>query len=614
MKIEWIEGRTLDGKIPPGPLHQKWQHFKDHQKLVAPNNKRKLEIIVVGTGLAGGSAAAALGELGYQVKCFTFHDSPRRAHSIAAQGGINAAKNYQNDGDTIFRLFYDTIKGGDYRSREANVYRLAEISLQIIDHCVAIGVPNHSTAKSPAAQSPCTTATNSSISYSSTAKPVVSSSATSSPANSNATAPTPSSSPPAATAISTTSLPMPWAPTCPPHGKPCAAAPTWLTPASSKYTPPVSPKAVNTMEDVLAIRNKQKNPRDIPPDDRDYFLERMYPAFGNLVPRDVAARAIKKVCDEGRGVNATSRAVFLDFEDAILRYGKSEASLRGIENASQQTIIQLGKDVIKAKYGNLFQMYEKITGVNPYDQPMTIYPAVHYTMGGLWVDYELQTNIPGLFALGECNFSDHGANRLGASALMQGLADGFFILPYTISNYLADKIRLPKTDTNHPAFDEAEQRTQARLEQLISVQGNQPVEYFHRQLGKIMWNYAGISRTAESLLQAIKNIRALREEFWKNVFIPGKIDELNPELDKANRVADFLELGELIAIDAYHRNESCGGHFREEYQTPDGEPLRNDHQYAYVAAWEWTDPSQPPTLHKEPLVFENVKPSTRSYK
>ncbi len=674
MKIEWIEGRTLDGKVPPGPLHQKWQYFKDHQKLVAPNNKRKLEIIVVGTGLAGGSAAAALGELGYQVKCFTFHDSPRRAHSIAAQGGINAAKNYQNDGDTIFRLFYDTIKGGDYRSREANVYRLAEISLQIIDHCVAIGVPfareyggylaNRSFggvqvqrtfyAKGQTGQQLLLgvyQSLNRQIARGTVtmynrhelvdiviidgqargiivrnlltgqlerhgAHAVVL--ATGGYGNiyylsTNAMGSNVSAAWKAVRRGALMANPcfVQIHPTCIPESGEYQSKLTLMSESLRNDGRVWVPKK---MDDVLAIRNKQKNPRDIPPEDRDYFLERMYPAFGNLVPRDVAARAIKKVCDEGRGVNATSRAVFLDFEDAIIRYGKSEASLRGITNPDPHTIRQLGKEVIKAKYGNLFQMYEKITGVNPYEQPMTIYPAVHYTMGGLWVDYELQTNIPGLFALGECNFSDHGANRLGASALMQGLADGFFIIPYTISHYLADKIRLPKTDTNHPAFDEAEQRARQRFEKLLSIQGDQPVEYFHRQLGKIMWNYAGISRTAESLLQAAENIRTLREEFWKNVFIPGKIDELNPELDKANRVADFLELGELIAIDAYHRNESCGGHFREEYQTPDGEPLRNDDQYAYVAAWEWTDTSNPPILHKEPLVFENVKPSTRSYK
>ena len=674
MEIKWKIGDELKGNVPPGPLDQKWNKYKDKQKLVAPNNKRNVEIIVIGTGLAGGGAAAALGELGYIVKCFTFHDSPRRAHSIAAQGGINAAKNYQNDGDTIYRLFYDTIKGGDYRSRESNVHRLAEASVDIIDHCVATGVPfardygglleNRSFggvqvkrtfyARGQTGQQLLL------ATYQSLNRQIAKGTVTmynrhemvdivkidgeargvivrnlltgklerygahavvlatggygnlyylsTNAMNSNASA--------AWKAVKRGAY----------MANPCYVQihPTCI-PESGEYQSKLTLMSESLRndgrvwvpwkeEDVQAIRNKSKQPKDIPEDRRDYFLERMYPAFGNLVPRDVAARAIKKVCDEGRGVNATGRAVFLDFEDAIMRYGKSEAHQQGLGNPDENTVRSFGEKVVEAKYGNLFEMYEKITGVDPYHTPMMIYPAVHYTMGGLWVDYNVQTNIPGLFAIGECNFSDHGANRLGASALMQGLADGFFVIPYTITNYLADKIKVPKADINHPAFEEAEKSTRERFEKLLSIQGNQSIESLHRKLGKIMWNLAGISRTAENLSKAVEEIRALRKEFWEDVYVPGSMDEYNPELEKANRVADFLELGELLATDAFHRNESCGGHYREEFKTEEGEPLRMDDEFAYIAAWEWPNTNEEPILHKEDLNFEVVKPTTRSYK
>ncbi len=674
MEIKWKTGDELNGHVPQGPLDQKWNKYKDKQKLVAPNNKRNIEIIVIGTGLAGGGAAASLGELGYDVKCFTFHDSPRRAHSIAAQGGINAAKNYQNDGDTIYRLFYDTIKGGDYRSREGNVHRLSEASVDIIDHCAATGVPfardygglleNRSFggvqvkrtfyARGQTGQQ-LLLATYQSLNrqiakgtvtmynrhemvdlvlIDGEARGVIVRNlltgklerygahavvlATGGYGNlyylsTNAMASNVSA---AWKAVKRGAY----------MANPCYVQihPTCI-PESGEYQSKLTLMSESLRndgrvwvpwkeEDVQAIRNKTKQPKDIPEDRRDYFLERMYPAFGNLVPRDVAARAIKKVCDEGRGVNATGRAVFLDFEDAIMRYGKSEAHQQGLNSPDKNTIRKLGEKIVEAKYGNLFEMYEKITGVDPYHTPMMIYPAVHYTMGGLWVDYNVQTNIPGLFAIGECNFSDHGANRLGASALMQGLADGFFVIPYTITNYLADKIKVPKADTNHPSFEKTEKEIKARLEKLLSIQGNQSIESLHRKLGKIMWNLAGISRTAENLEKAVEEIRALRKEFWEDVYVPGTMEEYNPELEKANRVADFLELGELLAVDAYHRNESCGGHYREEYKTEEGEPLRRDDLFAYVAAWEWPNTDEEPVLHKEDLNFEVVKPTTRSYK
>ena len=674
MDIKWKIGDHPQGSVPPGELDQKWNKYKDKQKLVAPNNKRNIEIIVIGTGLAGGGAAASLGELGYSVKCFTFHDSPRRAHSIAAQGGINAAKNYQNDGDNIYRLFYDTIKGGDYRSRESNVYRLAEVSVDIIDHCVATGVPfardygglleNRSfggvqvkrtfyargqtgqqlllsTYQSLNRQIAKGTVTMFNrhemvdiVLIDGEAKGVIVRNlltgklerygahavvlATGGYGNlyylsTNAMA---SNASAAWKAVKRGAY----------MANPCYVQihPTCI-PESGEYQSKLTLMSESLRndgrvwvpwkeEDVEGIRNKTLQPKDIPEDRRDYFLERIYPAFGNLVPRDVAARAIKMVCDEGRGVNTTGRAVFLDFEDAIMRYGKSEAHQEGLPNPDAATIRKYGEKVVEAKYGNLFEMYEKITGVDPYHTPMMIYPAVHYTMGGLWVDYNLQSNIPGLFALGECNFSDHGANRLGASALMQGLADGFFVIPYTITNFLADKIKDPKTDTKHKAFDEAEEATRKRFEKLLSIKGNQSVEAIHRKLGKIMWNLAGISRTAENLKKAVAEIRELRATFWKDAYVPGTMDEYNPELEKANRVADFLELGELLATDAYHRNESCGGHYREEFKTEEGEPLRMDDEFSYIAAWEWPNPDQEPVLHKEDLNFEVVTPSTRSYK
>ncbi len=666
--------KQLDGHIPPGPLKEKWTTYRSTMPLVAPNNKLRLDIIVVGTGLAGASAAASLAELGYNVKVFTFHDSPRRAHSIAAQGGINAAKNYKNDGDSVWRLFYDTIKGGDYRSREANVYRLAEVSANIIDQAVAQGVPfareyggyldNRSfggvqvkrtfyargqtgqqlllgayqalsrqvslgkvelyhrhemldvvlvdgKARGIIARNLLTgelerhaahavvlaTGGYGNVFYLST-----------NAMNSNVTAAWRAvrrgayMANPCFTQIH---------PTCIPQSGEYQSKLTLMSESLRNDGRVWVPKKV---EDAEAIRKGLKTALDIPEEDRDYYLERMYPAFGNLVPRDVASRAAKRVCDEGRGVSPTGKAVFLDFATAIERYGQSKAHAFGIHQPDAATIRRLGEQVVEEKYGNLFEMYEKITGENPYKVPMKIYPAVHYTMGGLWVDYNLQTNIPGLFAIGECNFSDHGANRLGASALMQGLADGYFVLPYTIGVFLSNEIRTPRIATDLPEFEQTEQEVRTRLESLMQIGGSQSVESFHRRLGKIMWEYCGMARNAEGLRKGIQLIRELRKAFYKDVFIPGSMDEFNPELEKAHRVADFLELGELMCIDALHRNESCGGHFREEYQTEDGEALRNDEEYAYVAAWEWTDINQDPVLHKEPLVFENVELKTRSYK
>jgi succinate dehydrogenase / fumarate reductase flavoprotein subunit len=664
----------LDGKVPPGPLEDKWTHYRGTMNLVAPNNKRRIEIVVVGTGLAGAAAAATLGELGYNVKCFTFHDSPRRAHSIAAQGGINAAKNYQNDGDSAYRLFYDTIKGGDYRSREANVHRLAEVSVNIIDQAVAQGVPfareyggllaNRSFggvqvsrtfyARGQTGQQLLLGA------YQSLSRQIARGSVemynrhemldvvmvdgkargiiarnlltgelerypahcvvlatggygnvfylSTNAMNCNGTA--------AWRAVKRGAL----------MANPCFTQihPTCI-PVSGDYQSKLTLMSESlrndgrvwvpgNLEDVKAVREGKLKPTDIAEEDRDYFLERRYPAFGNLVPRDVASRAAKKACDEGHGVNNSGLAVFLDFADAIERYGKSEAHTRGMHNPTKEQITELGTKVVEAKYGNLFEMYEKIVGDNPYETPMMIYPAVHYTMGGLWVDYNLETNIPGLFALGECNFSDHGANRLGASALMQGLADGYFVIPYTIGQFLSGEIRTPSIDANLPEFDAAEKAVQERMQQLMNIGGNQSPETFHRKLGKIMWDYCGMSRNADGLKKARKMIQDLREEFYKDLFVAGDEKDYNPELEKAYRVADFLELGELMIVDALDRNESCGGHFREEYQTPEGEALRNDEDYTYVSAWEWQDVAQDPLLHKEELVFENVELKTRSYK
>jgi succinate dehydrogenase / fumarate reductase flavoprotein subunit len=642
----------LDAKIPEGPLAEKWTKHKFNVKLVNPANKRKYEIIVVGTGLAGASAAASLAELGYNVKAFCFHDSPRRAHSIAAQGGINAAKNYQNDGDSVYRLFYDTIKGGDYRSREGNVYRLAEVSVNIIDQCVAQGVPfareygglldNRSFGGAQvsrtfyakgqtgqqlligAYQALSRQVTNGKVklytrsemldlvTIDGEAKGIITRNLitgkierhgahavllasggygnvfflSTNAMGSNVTASWRAHrrgalfANPCYTQIHPTCIPV------------SGSYQSKLTLMSESLRNDGRVWVPKTKELAQKIQKGELNANDIKEEDRDYYLERRYPSFGNLVPRDVASRNAKYVCDEGRGVAPTGLAVYLDFSDAIKRDGR---------------------DTIEARYGNLFEMYEKITGEDPYTLPMKIYPAVHYTMGGLWVDYNLMTNIPGLYALGEANFSDHGANRLGASALMQGLADGYFVIPYTIGNYLAGQ-PYTKTDINHPAFNEAEKGIRDMISKLLSINGKRTADDFHRELGQIMWEYCGMSRTAEGLKKARGLVRALRAEFWKDVKVLGSSDELNLSLEKANRVADFLELGELMIVDALHREESCGGHFREEYQTEEGEALRNDEEFAYVGAWEFKGTDQDEVLHKEELVFENVKLTQRSYK
>jgi len=656
----------LDAKIPKGDLDNKWVDYKGHCKLVNPANKRKMEVIVVGTGLAGASAAASLGEMGYKVKAFCFQDSPRRAHSIAAQGGINAAKNYQNDGDSIFRLFYDTIKGGDYRAREANVHRLAEVSSNIIDQCVAQGVPfareyggllsNRSfggtqvqrtfyaagqtgqqlligayqalerqvalgnvqmfarhemldvvkvdgKAKGIIARNLVTgelerhfgyavllcTGGYGNVYYLST-----------NAMGSNVTA--------AWKAHKQGAF----------FANPCFTQihPTCI-PVSGDHQSKLTLMSESLRNDgrIWVPKNlgETRKANEIPEADRDYFLERRYPAFGNLVPRDVASRAAKERCDAGFGVGTSKQAVYLDYAAAIERYGKTEVSKKGLSNVSQEEIIALGKEVVKEKYGNLFDMYAKITGENPYEVPMRIYPAVHYTMGGLWVDYELQTTVPGLYALGEANFSDHGANRLGASALMQGLADGYFVIPYTLGNNLADEIYNAPIPTSHPAFEAAEKTVAERITRLKNINGKQTVESFHKRLGKIIWNECGMSRTEAGLKQAIADVQALKKEFWSDVRIPGEINEYNPELDKANRVADFIELGELMCVDALAREESCGGHFREEYQTPEGEALRDDKNFMYVAAWELKNDHEW-ALHKEELKYDVIQPSQRNYK
>lgn len=666
--------KVLDGKVPEGSIAEKWEAYKSSIPLVSPNNKRRLDVIVVGTGLAGASAAATLGELGYNVKCFTFHDSPRRAHSIAAQGGINAAKNYQNDGDSVHRLFYDTIKGGDYRSREGNVHRLAEVSVDIIDQCVAQGVPfareyggllenrsfggvqvsrtfyargqtgqqlllgayqalsrqissgtvdmynrhemmdivmvdgkargiiarNLLTGKLERYSAHCVvlaTGGYGNVYYLSTNAMGCNVSAAWRAVRRGAMMANP-----CFTQIH---------PTCIPVSGDYQSKLTLMSESLRNDGRVWVPK---NKSDVEAIRSRTILPSALKEEDRDYYLERRYPAFGNLVPRDVASRAAKVVCDEGFGVNATGLAVFLDFESAIIRYGKSVANAKGLNAADAELVRKLGEEKVSELYGNLFQMYEKITGEDPYKTPMMIYPAIHYTMGGLWVDYNLETNIPGLFALGECNFSDHGANRLGASALMQGLADGYFVLPYTIGIYLSEDIRTPKIDINREEFTATENAVDQRMKQLMNIKGKQSVEAFHRRLGHIMWDYCGMARNAEGLQKARQLIRELRDEFYRDVFIPGEENDFNPELEKAYRVADFMELGELMVIDALHRNESCGGHFREEYQSAEGEALRNDEEYAYVAAWEWPDLNAEPSLSKEELTFEYVELKTRSYK
>ncbi|MBR6112784.1 MAG: fumarate reductase/succinate dehydrogenase flavoprotein subunit [Paludibacteraceae bacterium] len=644
---------TIDSKIPKGPLAQKWTNYKNHQKLVNPANKRKLDIIVVGTGLAGASAAASLGALGFNVLNFCIQDSPRRAHSIAAQGGINAAKNYQNDGDSVYRLFYDTIKGGDYRAREANVYRLAEVSNSIIDQCVAQGVPfareygglldNRSFggaqvsrtfyAKGQTGQqlllgaySALSRQVNKGtvklytryemldvVIIEGRARGIIARNLVTGKIerffghavvigtggygntyflSTNAMGSNGSAAMqiyrkgayfanPCYAQIHPTCIPV--------HGD----IQSKLTLMSESLRNDGRIWVPKKLEDAKAIQEGRKTANDIPDEDRDFYLERRYPAFGNLVPRDVASRAAKERCDKGYGVNNTGLAVFLDFKYAIQR---------------------LGKDVVAQKYGNLFQMYEKITDENPYEVPMKIFPAIHYTMGGIWVDYELMTSIPGLFAIGEANFSDHGANRLGASALMQGLADGYFVLPYTIQNYLADQIQVPRMSTDLPEFAEAEKAVQDKINKLMSIQGSESVDSIHKRLGHIMWEYVGMGRTKEGLETAMKKLKELKKEFWSNVYIPGEANTLNTELEKALRLSDFLEIGYLMAIDGYNRNESCGGHFREEYQTEEGEALRQDDQYSYVACWKYTGENSDPELLKEPLDYEETERKTRNYK
>jgi succinate dehydrogenase / fumarate reductase, flavoprotein subunit len=665
---------SLKANIPDGPLDQKWTKYKNTARLVNPANKRNIDVIVVGTGLAGASAAASLAEMGYKVKALCFQDSPRRAHSIAAQGGINAAKNYMNDGDSTFRLFYDTIKGGDYRAREANVHRLAEVSANIIDQCVAQGVPfardygglldNRSFggtqvsrtfyAKGQTGQQLLLGA------YSAMSRQVgkgniellnrhemldlvvVNGKARGIIARNMVTGDIERHSGHAVVLctggygnvffLSTNAMGSNVTAAWRAHRRGAAFANPCFTqihptciPVSGDHQSKLTLMSESLRndgriwvpkfkEDAEAIRAKKLRPTDIPEERRDYYLERRYPAFGNLVPRDIASRAAKERCDEGFGVNATGEAVYLDFSSAIMRYGKAEANVKGLHNASEADIIAMGKKVVEAKYGNLFQMYEQIVAENPYETPMMIYPAVHYTMGGLWVDYELMTTIPGCYAAGEANFSDHGANRLGASALMQGLADGYFVLPYTIGNYLADEIRTGAIPTNTPEFDEAEKRVREGLEHFFNTGGTKPVDYFHKKLGKIMWDKCGMARNKKGLEEAISEIRALREDFYKNVRVPGSMKGMNPELEKAARVADFIELGELMCMDALNRNESCGGHFREEYQTEEGEALRDDENYMYVAAWEFTGNPSEPKMIKEPLVYENIKVSARSYK
>ena len=647
------ETATIDAKIPEGPLAEKWSNYKAHQKLVNPANKRRLDVIVVGTGLAGASAAASLAEMGFNVLNFCIQDSPRRAHSIAAQGGINAAKNYQNDGDSVYRLFYDTIKGGDYRAREANVYRLAEVSNNIIDQCVAQGVPfareygglldNRSFggaqvsrtfyAKGQTGQQLLLGAYSALsrqigkgkvkmysryemldvVVIDGRARGIIARNLVTGRVerffahavvvgtggygnafflSTNAMASNGSAAMqmyrkgayfanPCYAQIHPTCIPV--------HG----AFQSKLTLMSESLRNDGRIWVPKKLEDAKKLQAGTLKGRDIPEEDRDYYLERRYPAFGNLVPRDVASRAAKERCDAGYGVNSTGLAVFLDFSDAIKR---------------------LGKDVVEAKYGNLFQMYEKIVDENPYEDPMMIFPAIHYTMGGIWVDYELQTSVKGLFCIGEANFSDHGANRLGASALMQGLADGYFVLPYTIQNYLADQISVPRMSTDLPEFAEAEKAVQDKIDKLMAIQGKRSVDSIHRELGLVMWDFVGMGRTKEGLETALTKIKAIKKEFWSNVFIPGKADDLNNELEKALRLSDFIEIGELMARDALMREESCGGHFREEYQTPEGEALRQDDKFSFASCWKYTGDDQEPELLKEELNYEFVKRQTRNYK
>ena len=665
---------TLDSKIPAGPLKDKWTNHKNNINLVNPANKRLIDVIVIGTGLAGGSAAASLAELGYNVKAFCFQDSPRRAHSIAAQGGINAAKNYQGDGDSIYRLFYDTVKGGDYRSREANVYRLAEVSANIIDQCVAQGVPfardygglldNRSFggvlvsrtfyAKGQTGQQlllGAYSAMNRQISrgkikmynrHEMMDVVIVDGKARGIIARNLVTGEIERHSAHAVVVgsggygniffLSTNAMgsnaSAAWKmykkgaffanpcftqihPTCIPVTGELQAKLTLMSESLRNDGRIWVPKK---KEDAEAIRNGKLKPTEIAQEDRDYYLERRYPAFGNLVPRDVASRAAKERCDAGFGVNKTGEAVYLDFSSAIQRYGKEQAYTKGLDENDKALITKLGKEAVANKYGNLFEMYEKIVDQNPYETPMMIYPAVHYTMGGIWVDYNLMTTVPGLFAIGEANFSDHGANRLGASALMQGLADGYFVLPYTIGDYLSDDIRTGEIPTDTKEFDQAEKEVTERVEYFVNNKGEHSVDYYHKQLGKIMWNKCGMSRNENDLKSAIEDIKKLREEFWKGVRVPGTSKEFNEELAKAGRVADFMELAELFAIDALERKESCGGHYREESQTEDGEAKRDDENFKYVAAWEYKGDNEKAQLHKEDLVYENIELKTRSYK
>ncbi|MDG1685459.1 MAG: fumarate reductase/succinate dehydrogenase flavoprotein subunit [Flavobacteriaceae bacterium] len=664
----------LNAHIPEGPLADKWTTHKNNIRLVSPANKRLIDVIVVGTGLAGGSAAATLAELGYNVKAFCFQDSPRRAHSIAAQGGINAAKNYQGDGDSIHRLFYDTVKGGDYRSREANVHRLAEVSTNIIDQCVAQGVPfardygglldNRSFggvlvsrtfyAKGQTGQQlllGAYSAMNRQIGrgkikmYSrhemldlvkvdGKARGIITRNLITGEIERHAAHAVVIASGGygnlfyLSTNAMGSNVTAAWKihkqgayfanpcftqihPTCIPVSGDHQSKLTLMSESLRNDGRIWVPKK---KEDAKAIRDGRLKPTDLAEEDRDYYLERRYPAFGNLVPRDVASRAAKERCDEGFGVNKTGEAVFLDFAAAIERYGKEKAHVKGLDENDSALVQKLGKQVIKAKYGNLFQMYEKIVDQNPYETPMMIYPAVHYTMGGVWVDYNLMTTVPGCFAIGEANFSDHGANRLGASALMQGLADGYFVLPYTIGDYLADDIRTGAISTDSPEFEEAESNVRAQIDGFIKNKGTKTVDYFHRKLGKIIWNKCGMSRNSEGLQEAIAEVKALRDEFYKDVFVPGTADSFNEPLAKALRVADFLELGELFAKDALERSESCGGHFREESQTPEGEALRDDKNFTFVSAWEYKGEPSNAKLHKEVLKYENIELKTRSYK
>jgi len=664
----------LDARIPEGPIENKWTKHKAEIRLVNPANKRHIDVIVVGTGLPGASAAASMAEMGYNVKAFCFQDSPRRAHSIAAQGGINAAKNYQNDGDSTYRLFYDTIKGGDYRSREANVYRLAEVSASIIDQCVAQGVPfareygglldNRSFggvqvsrtfyAKGQTGQQLLLGAYSALERQIAKGKVkmyarhemlelvVVEGKARGIIARNLITGELERHSAHAVLLcsggygnvffLSTNAMGSNVTAAWRAHKKgalfanPCFTQihPTCI-PVSGELQSKLTLMSESLRndgriwvpakkEDAEAIRQGKLKPTQLTEEQRDYYLERRYPSFGNLVPRDVASRAAKERCDAGLGVNATGEAVYLDFSAAIERYGKTEANIRGLHSASKEEILKLGKDIVEAKYGNLFQMYEKITDDNPYETPMRIYPAVHYTMGGLWVDYNLMTTIPGCFALGEANFSDHGANRLGASALMQGLADGYFVAPYTVGDYLADEILTGTISTDTDAFVQAEKEAQDRIDHLLNNKGSKTVDHFHKRLGKIMWNECGMERSVEGLTKAIADIQALREEFYKEVRVPGKAETVNPELEKALRVADFIELGELMCRDALERNESCGGHFRAEYQTPEGEALRDDENFTFVSAWEYNGDPSSAKLHKEDLNYQFVEVKTRSYK